>query len=321
MREAIENFSRQLAYVPEVVHREKLLPFFRVAVMGMGGSRWPAYLIRNEVSGFPITLHNDYGLPQIPERDDSNPLFVACSYSGDTEEVLSGFEAAIKEKLNVAVIAAGGTLIARAKELGIPYVELPDMNLQPRMATGLLVKALLAVMGKNEELEKISSLATAFNPLRYEPAGKELAMQLKNLVPVVYASRNNEALAYVWKIKFNETGKIPAFCNVVPELNHNEMTGFDRIDATKELSARFSFVFLEDEADDPRIKNRMKVLASLYEKRGLPVRAVPLEGVTVYEKMFGSLVLADWTAYALAEMYGTEPEQVPMVEEFKKLIK
>ena len=37
-------------------------------------------------------------------------------------------------------------------------------------------------------------------------------------------------------------------------------------------------------------------------------------------KIFSSLLLADWTAYYTALAYGLEPEQVPMVEEFKKLI-
>jgi len=86
MREAIENFSRQLAYIPEVVHREKLLPFSRVAVMGMGGSRWPAYLIRNEVSGFPITLHNAHRAC----AGDENQKESARCRDGDRERARQG---------------------------------------------------------------------------------------------------------------------------------------------------------------------------------------------------------------------------------------
>ena len=64
----------------------------------------------------------------------------------------------------------------------------------------------------------------------------------------------------------------------------------------------------------------MQVCRELYEGRGLPVTEVRLTGATAFEKMFSSLILADWTALYLSKAYGTEAEKVPMVEEFKKLI-
>jgi glucose/mannose-6-phosphate isomerase len=320
MRSAIENFAQQFAYAPEVAHKDNIAPFSRVVVLGMGGSRLPALILQKELTELPIALHNDYDLPIIAPEDAKKTLFIACSYSGNTEETLSGFETAVAKKLNVAVIAMGGTLIARAKELGIPRVELPNMNLQPRMATGILIEAMLAVLGKKENLQKISALSTTFDARHLEARGKELADRLKNFVPVIYASRRNEALAYAWKIKLNEDGKIPAFWNVLPELNHNEMTGFDRGGDTRKLSENFSFVFLEDADDHPRVQARMRVLTSLYEDRGLSITHLAITGATRYEKIFSSLVLGDWTGLTLAEGYGVEPEQVPMVEEFKKLI-
>ncbi len=118
----------------------------------------------------------------------------------------------------------------------------------------------------------------------------------------------------------NETGKIPAFSNVFPELNHNEMTGFDRKGKTKDLSGKFCFIFLSDNADHPQNRKRFEVTKRLYEERGLVVHSLPLQGTTRSEKIFSSLLLADWVAYHTALQYGVEPEQVPMVEEFKKLI-
>jgi len=47
---------------------------------------------------------------------------------------------------------------------------------------------------------------------------------------------------------------------------------------------------------------------------------IDLEGKDIWEKIFGSLLTGVWSAYYLALSYGAEPEQVPMVEEFKKLI-
>jgi len=64
----------------------------------------------------------------------------------------------------------------------------------------------------------------------------------------------------------------------------------------------------------------MEVLEKLYKERNLRVEAIELKGKDIWHKIFSSLILADWVAYYTALGYGLEPEQVPMVEEFKKLI-
>jgi hypothetical protein len=61
-------------------------------------------------------------------------------------------------------------------------------------------------------------------------------------------------------------------------------------------------------------------MQKLYTDRGLTVEVSILNGSSRSEKIFTSLVLADWTAYYTSQLYGLESEQVPMVEEFKKLI-
>ncbi|MFA5937162.1 MAG: SIS domain-containing protein, partial [Candidatus Paceibacterota bacterium] len=153
-----------------------------------------------------------------------------------------------------------------------------------------------------------------------EEIGKTLAQKIKNYVPIVYASSRNLSLVYNWKIKLNETGKIPAFYNVLPELNHNEMTGFDVKDSTEELSNKFYFLILKDKEDNSKILKRIDVLEKLYKDRNLEVETIEIKGENIWEKIFSSLLLADWTAYYTALEYKQDPEQVPMVEEFKKLI-
>jgi glucose/mannose-6-phosphate isomerase len=185
---------------------------------------------------------------------------------------------------------------------------------------GLSIKALIKLIGEEDELKNISQVAATLNPADYEKDGKALAEKIKNYVPIIYASDCNFSVAYNWKIKFNETGKIPAFYNVLPELNHNEMTGFDVKDSTKELSNKFYFIFLKDGEDDARLLKRMEVLEKLYKGRGLQVETIEFKGEDIWSRVFSSLVLADWTAYYTAQEYGLEAEQVPMVEEFKKLI-
>ena len=93
------------------------------------------------------------------------------------------------------------------------------------------------------------------------------------------------------------------------------MTGFDVRDASRARKPLLSF---------PRIKKIICAVAK-EDLRGWPRcnagRALPLTGKNVFEKIFSSLLLADWTAVAIADGYGLESEQVPMVEEFKALMK
>jgi hypothetical protein len=64
----------------------------------------------------------------------------------------------------------------------------------------------------------------------------------------------------------------------------------------------------------------MAFIELLFRNRGLSSEIVILQCKSRLQKIFNALVLGDWTAYHTARMYDVEPEQVPMVEEFKKII-
>lgn len=320
MRETIAGFARQFTFDPHIENGSALQKKERFLILGMGGSQLPASLVWAWHEPLALWQHRDYGLPSMSDAMLRDYLVIAVSYSGNTEETISGLEAAHDKGLACVVITVGGTLLAMARERGIPFVQLPDWGLQPRAATGLIVKALLRVMGQLRGLEEVAGLANIFRPDSFESPGKQLATQLEGSVPIIYASRRNSALAMIWKITLNETGKIPAFFHTLPELNHNEMTGFDVQKRSRKLSEIFRWVFLTDEDDDTRIRKRMDVLGELFRERGLPALRVPVEGPTRWQKLFSSQMTASWCALHTAEHYGLEATEVPMVEAFKKLM-
>jgi len=123
-----------------------------------------------------------------------------------------------------------------------------------------------------------------------------------------------------WRGQFAENAKILAYGNFYPEMNHNEMTGFDAKGKTTPLSRPFHFIFLKDGDDDRRIIRRMNVMEKLFRDRGFKTEIVLMQGKFEILKIFNALNLADWTAFHSAKLYAVDPEQVPMVEEFKKLI-
>jgi glucose/mannose-6-phosphate isomerase len=326
MEKAIREFHTQFAWQPTIVHKELLEAKQKFIVCGMGGSALAAGLshVRNPERN--MIIHRDYGLPPTSAQTVRDRLCITVSYSGNTEETLDAYRTARERGIPLAAITSGGALLERAQADKVPHIVLPKIGIQPRMAIGFMAKALLKLVGDEPALAELTALSETLDPSVFEDEGRALAEALIGKVPVIYASTVNLALAYTWKITFNETGKIPAFCHVFPELNHNEMTGFDmpqngepRFENMREgFNAPFAFILLKDPGDDPRVAKRMTILEELFRARDLPVQTLPLSGGSAWEKIFSSILLASWTALATAAHYGLEATRVPMIEEFKK---
>ena len=320
MRQAILDFPKQFAFEPKVENPRGAKHYDRYIIAGMGGSALPGALLAQENLDIPIMAHRNYGFPHLTDKELEKTLVIAISYSGNTEETLDAFQTALDRGIDVCAISVGGKLIAQAQQRGVPYIQLPDAGILPRMALGFIMMALLVALGRKDILKSLCQLASTLHADEYEDAGRRLAEQLLRRVPIIYASEHNAAIAYIWKIIFNETSKIPAFCNVLPEVNHNEMEGFDVHESTKHLSDNFVCILIKDGEDNPRIIRRMEILAKLYQKRGIETHEIEMEGATRLFKIFSSIVLANWASFYIAESYGIDPESVPMVEEFKRII-
>lgn len=329
IKETIQNFSKQFEYEPVIENSGGFEPqkYNRYIFCGMGGSALAPDLLRVWNPNLDIIVHRDYGLPSLSDEVLKNCLIIVNSYSGNTEEALSAFNAALDKNLviqqgptlsiNLAVISTGGELLKLAKERGIPYIQMPNMGIEPRMALGLNFRALLKVLGKEDALQSTVSLAKELIPESLEAAGKELAEKIGDATPIIYSSRRNGSIAYAWKVIFNETAKIPAFSNVLPELNHNEMVGF----LSRELPEKYQFIFLKDASDEPKILKRMEITEKLFKDQGLSAQTINLNEKSIFHKIFSSLILAHWTAYHITQLSGADPDGVPMVEKFKTLIR
>jgi glucose/mannose-6-phosphate isomerase len=321
MEKAIRNFPKQFSFSPQVENASKLKQYRKFVVVGMGGSALAGSTLQSAKPDLDLKIHKNYNLPFIKKEDEKETLIIASSYSGNTEETLSGYVEAKKRKIDLAALSVGGKLIELAKKDKNPFVIIPNTGIQPRMTFGFNLLGLLKLTRSEKDLKIVSTLEKKLKVSLAEKRGKQLAEILWDKIPVIYSSESNLPIAYNWKIKFNETTKIPAFYNILPELNHNEMTGFDFIKTTQSLNDKFHFVFLNDSSDHHKIKSRFKVLQKLFQARSIGVSAISLEGKNIWEKICSNLLVADWTAFYLARYYGVEAEQVPMVEEFKKLIK
>lgn len=299
-----------------------------VMISGMGGSALPGNIFRIYLSDLasrgllnePVSIYQNrfYELPWEAKRS----LNVFASYSGNTEETVESFESAIAENLPSIGISSGGKIEEICLREGIPHVKLPIPfpDFQPRLGTGYFFGALYQVLvneglapDMREEMESGAEyLKSRLSEL--EESGKALAAKCEGKTPVVYASPRYKSVAMVWKIKFNENSKSTAFWNFFPELNHNEMVGYTL------PQGPFQVIMLRDSEDHPKNLKRFEVTAGLLREQGVSVEILDMEGKNVFNRVFSSLLLADFTSYHLALAYGIDPTPVVMVEKLKKML-
>ncbi len=108
-----------------------------VAVCGMGGSAISGDVLRALAAprvGIPVVVVRS---PELPAWCGRGTLVVASSYSGETAETLACFEEAVRRGCRTVVVTSGGTLQARAEELGLGRVLVPAGSV-PRAAFGYL---------------------------------------------------------------------------------------------------------------------------------------------------------------------------------------
>ncbi len=320
MEDTIRRFPEQFDWQPVVDHNEVLRPRKHYVLCGMGGSHLGAWLIKRYGKVSNLWIHRDYGLPELPAEIYADAQIILSSYSGTTEEVLDSGRIALERGLPIAVVSTGGKLIEFAHEHALPSVQIPETGLEPRMAVGFSMLAIARIFGDAALESTIREAGKGIDPVEGKGEGERLAERLRGKVPLIYSSAPNVPISYIWKVKFNETSKIPAFIDTFPEMCHNELTGFDVVDRTRDISSRFHAVFLEDFGDHPRVRERMKVASEMFGERGIPVEHVGLAGKSGFEKAFRGALKADWVTLNLAREYGVPNPETPMVAEFKRRI-
>jgi glucose/mannose-6-phosphate isomerase len=322
MEEAIIGLPEQFNFKPEIKNIDNFSNNHeRVTVIGMGGSHLCAGILKAINPSLSLTIHNSYGVPKVPENLKKKTLLVFISYSGNTEEVLESLEIAHKKNYSTAVITTGGKLEQLAEKLSLTRIIIPNTGIQPRNAVGFSTVSLATLLNDNLSLQELSLLSNSLKPGIEKEKGLSLAKDLLGFIPIIYSSLENSIIAYNWKIKFNETTKIPAFYNIFPELNHNEMEGFGVTEKTENLSSLFRVCFLKDSADHSRVKKRMEITESIYKEKRIKTSSIKLEGESKSEKIFRGLLIADWLTLELAlSHYKTDADKVPVIEKFKRLM-
>lgn len=296
-----------------------------VVVNGMGGSGWPANYIKSWPGAkVPMELVSDYNLPFYVDR---HTLVIATSYSGNTEETLSGVAEAEALGAQIAVFAAGGKLKELAESKNFPLYVIPS-GTQPRMSSFYFIAAYLDLLGaaglidpvtKQQRKELSDWLGDQVGqwradvPTSKNPA-KQLALELAGKTTIIYAGPLLAPVAQKMKICMNENAKNTAWWNQYPELSHNEFIGW----SSHPIDKPFGVVEIRSNLEHDRTQKRFDVTERLLSgMRPAPHVIVP-EGETLPQQIFWSSIFCDFVCTYVALLNGVNPTPVDLVEKFKK---
>jgi glucose/mannose-6-phosphate isomerase len=297
-----------------------------VIVVGMGGSAISGEILHDwlrDTLPIPLQVCRDYTLPAYVNKET---LVFVNSYSGNTEETLTAFLNAIHRKCVVLAVTSDGLLNRFCKKLRVPHTIIPEC-LQPRAAIPYLFFPLTVFMKKmgliSEREDELEETITVLKKMtkRNSPdvpteinEAKQLAVELKGTIPLIYGFRQYSSVAQRLKAQFNENSKMPSKSEVFPELNHNETVGYE---APESLTKELSVILLRDPQEPPEIRNRIEITKNLVLDRANKVLEIVAEGEGKLAKMFSIMCVGDFASVYLAILQNKDPTPVNIIDRVK----
>jgi glucose/mannose-6-phosphate isomerase len=300
-------------------------PIKNIVFSGMGGSSLVAELITSWPKlAVPFIISKGYDLP---EWINENTLVICASYSGNTEETLASLNRATEKNAQVVIVTHGGTLLECAQNEDIPYALLPECP-QPRTGIFYAYRAVLEILVaadvvSSNVLSELEGVAQVLADTTKEwgadiPASKNYAKQLaaamEGKTPIIYGGALTYPAAYKWKISVNENAKNTAWCNQLPEFNHNEFIGWN----SHPVEKPFAVFDLISSFEHERILERFEVTDRLLSGKRPKATRITAVGDSIIEQLLYLVLLGDFATTYLAVLNNVDPTPVDLVEKFKK---
>lgn len=297
-----------------------------VVVIGMGGSAAGGDFLRELIHGLGAVsclVCRDYTIPEYVGRKS---LVIACSYSGNTEETLSAARLAISKGAKLLAITSGGELADLCSSHGFSVIRIPSGQ-PPRTALGFLfIPAVYACVKLGylpdmnferafERLDECRSDWCVETPEARNTA-KALATKLFGRVPLLYGLGGWQAsVASRWKSQINENAKVMAFANAFPELNHNEIIGWEK--AEMQNVRLWAVVLLENGLESLKMRTRVQVTTELIRDKA-DIHTVTARGCDLFEQILSLTYLGDYVSLYLAALNGVDPETIGGINVLKQ---
>ena len=295
-----------------------------IIVTGLGGSAIGGELISNFLKDdlkVPYSVNRNY---ELPSYTGESTLVIASSYSGNTEETISALKEAVVRKSQVVCLTTGGEVEKICKKEGIPFLRL-QTGFQPRYALCGNFFALLKIIENlklvpSQEktvlsiIELLKSRGEEFS--KENNKALEIAEALNGFIPVIYAvSDFTSAAGTRFKGQINENSKLHAFCNMFPEMNHNEIIGWETVN---EKQIKCKAVFIYDDSYNDRVKKRFEIVSELIKQSGTEIITLKSDREDFKHRLMDLIFLGDFISYYLAVIRGYDPSAIKNINYLKE---
>ena len=300
-----------------------------VIVCGMGGSAIGGDMIRSFFGSrlrAPLVSCRDYVAPGYVGEGS---LVIISSYSGNTGETLSAFDAIRGTGATVVAVTSGGQVEERCQTDGLPACKIPG-GMPPRSAIGFSFLPMVQIMramgaadfddAEYDEAHAAVSERCVTNAIESgDNTAADLAQALHGKLPLIYAGPGLfEAISRRWACQFNENSKVLAHFAPFPELNHNEIVGWEVLE---EINKRIVVLSLEDGDDHAMTRRQTEVSLGIIEP--LADKVIRFDGGPGgrLARMLSTMILGDFASVYLALLNGVDPTPVKKIDYLKSQLK
>jgi len=288
---------------------------------GLGGSAISGDLLCNYLSDelrIPFIVVRGYDLPSFVNNES---LMIISSYSGNTEESLSCLEQALEKKSKIVAITSGGKIGEIAARNKIPVINLRS-GFQPRYALGQSFFSLLKLMQELGLANENNNVQTIINlwKTRAEEYSTEnnkvvqIAKELIGFIPVIYSAEFLSSVAYRLKCQLNENSKLHSFYNLLPEMNHNEIIGWE---SYKEKQFSTKVVYFIDKEYHPQNLKRFNALKEMLTEKKVEVLTLSSDHASKKVRIMDLIFFADWISFYASVLRGFDPSEIDFIHRMK----
>ena len=298
----------------------------KIIVAGMGGSAIGGdvtYALVNDEIIIPYLVVRGYN---IPTWVDSSTLVICSSYSGNTEETISILGKAQSKGAKVCAITTGGKIGKICEKYNYDKVIIPS-GMQPRAALAFSFIPILYILCRLNIISTsiTSSLISSSkeNSKKYSMKNDDnpawvLAKKIYNKIPIIYADSDRlQTVAVRLKGQICENSKILAYHSVFPEMNHNEIVGWEK---NSELFSNYFIIWLFDSAMNERNKVRQKIVMDMLNEIGVDQFKLEVSGDGFIDRFLLLIHYGDWLSYWCAILHKMDPSPVQNIEKLKNIL-
>lgn len=337
MYDVLVNFPEQIKTAWDnnfQIERTNYKNIKNIVLTGLGGSAISGDVAQTflyKTLQLPLQVNRNYDLPNFANE---STLVIACSYSGNTEETISAYKGALERKCKIVSIGSGGEIEKLTNANGNLHIKVPS-GFQPRCALGLMFFNLLKFLNdagfisfNDSMIESIYKMLKAKSEIYSKEHSQPYddAVKLIGHFPVIHSSDLLQSVNVRFRCQLAENSKVLSYSGIIPELNHNEIIGWEKFDLPAELglkrqagSNKFNAMLIQiiDEDDHPRNKLRFEITEKILKETCIEILKIKSSEKSFEERIIDLIYYTDWVSFYLAVLRKVDPTPIKNINILK----